>query len=694
MVQRETLFSYIHRRQELRLLRDTDTGCVSWLLVPESLSDRALPGKTCGSDSIVQLHCSGDRLPWAFASGRTMRGGESTARLRYARHTLTREDSGSLLRVELTDERGYAVDCCLRFRDAYDAIEAWTEFTNHSAGTVTLEMLSSFSLGFLTPFEDGISRENLYLHRFRSTWAKEGMHERVLLEELQLEPSATNASANSLRFGTLGSMPVREFFPVVAVEDAKNNCFWACRLAHPCSWQMEAYRKDEALCLSGGIADYEFGHWCKHIAPEETFRTPSAYLAACTGSVDDALLGITEIQEAFLPVIPAEENLAIQYADWCTTWGRPTLDSVRQEVEALKDRGIEIFEIDAGWYVDDVGDWNEKRGWYPNGIRELSGLLRENGFIPGIWFEFENCVPNSSFFREHPDWLLTRDGHILQTARTAFLDMRKPEVQAYLTRKVTDFLKDNDFGYTKVDYNDTIGLGCDGAESLGEGLRQNMMASQDFFRSMRQAIPDLIIEICASGGHRLEPSMMALGSVASFSDAHETVENPIIAAELQRLILPRTYLVWVVLRRHFSEARTMFALAAGFLGRFLLSGDVVDIEPWQDALLDRSIALYHRVKPIIKRGCSVIHNHRGKSWREPTGYQAVVRTAKDGSGTLVVVHTFEGFSGQIRLPLANGGILTETLGTSQASARTEGHTLIIDGLAEFDGFVAHICPEK
>jgi alpha-galactosidase len=48
-----------------------------------------------------------------------------------------------------------------------------------------------------------------------------------------------------------------------------------------------------------------------------------------------------------------------------------------------------------------------------------------------------------------------------------------------------------------------------------------------------------VIENCASGGHRLEPSFMGLTSMASFSDAHETRDIPVIAANLHRLIQPR-----------------------------------------------------------------------------------------------------------------------------------------------------------
>ena len=105
-------------------------------------------------------------------------------------------------------------------------------------------------------------------------------------------------------------------------------------------------------------------------------------------------------------------------------------------------------------------------------------------------------------------------------------------------------LKECGFGYLKIDYNETIGIGCDGAESLGEGLRGHIEAVQAFMRRIRQELPDLVIENCSSGSQRTEPSMIALSSVTSFSDTHECVQIPIIAANMHRVILPRQNLVW------------------------------------------------------------------------------------------------------------------------------------------------------
>ena len=190
----------------------------------------------------------------------------------------------------------------------------------------------------------------------------------------------------------------------------------------------------------------------------------------------------------------------------------------------------------------------------------------------------------------------------------------------------------------KVDYNETIGVGCDGAESLGEGLRQAVAATQDFFVKLTEEMPDLVIENCASGGHRLEPSMMELASMASFSDAHECKCIPIIAANLHRLIRPEQSQIWAVLRASDDIHRIRYSLCAGFLGRLCLSGDIFDVsdENWNEVL--EAIAFYDKVKEIIRSGFTKVIRCKADSYGDPHGYQAVLRTLENKS--LLVVHTF------------------------------------------------------
>ena len=92
-------------------------------------------------------------------------------------------------------------------------------------------------------------------------------------------------------------------------------------------------------------------------------------------------------------------------------------------------------------------------------------------------------------------------------------------------------------------------IGFDGKESFGEESRLQLLATQAFIKRIQQQLPDLIIENCSSGGHRLEYSMIQLTDLSSFSDAHEAISVPIIAANLHDHLLPRQSLIWAVIRK-------------------------------------------------------------------------------------------------------------------------------------------------
>ena len=196
------------------------------------------------------------------------------------------------------------------------------------------------------------------------------------------------------------------------------------------------------------------------------------------------------------------------------------------------------------------------------------------------------------------------------------------------------------FEYIKIDYNDCIGMGCDDPDSPGEGLRRNMQGTLRFFRRLRESVPGITIENCSSGGHRLEPSLMAVSDMASFSDAHECAEIPIIAAALHRLILPAQSQIWAVVQVTDSIRRINYSLINTFLGVMCISGDVAHLNGEQWKKLDEGIDFYRQVRHVIRDGRSAFFGETSESWRHPEGWQAVVRTA--GYETLAVIHTFGG----------------------------------------------------
>jgi alpha-galactosidase len=633
-----------------------------------SPSWRSHPGHL--PENCVQLKLRGDHGPKAFAQGRTMRAGPACEALRFVEQTIEPLPCGGqrirTVQQGATAGGSFLATLVLEWPQGAPYLNAYTTVENTGDTPLTLELLSSFNLDHLTPFHPGAAPEQLKLHRFRSIWSLEGRHEALLLEDLHLERSWAGYGIFCERFGQVGSMPVRGFFPFAAVEDTSAGVFWGAQLAHPGSWQMELFRRNDKVSLSGGLADREFGHWWKTLAQGASFTSPTVALSCIAGDLDDLCNALLAAQEAAAPLLPAEATLPTIFNEWCSTWGNPTHDYVLATAKVLAQTSTRYLVIDDGWAerpgndFQQNGDWIINRKAFPDGLKATCEAVRALGMVPGIWFEFEVCNDGSKAFAE-TDHQLKRDGITLQIGTRRFWDFRDPWVIDYLSERVIGLLRDNGFGYLKVDYNDTLGIGCDergdaAPGSPGEGLRQHLEAVQAFFRKIRSALPDLVIENCSSGGHRLEPSMQALCGMGSFSDAHETIEIPIISANLQRLILPRQCQIWAVIKQDDSLQRIRYSLASTFLGRMCVSGDVKNMPPEAFAELKAAQALYAEAAPVIRHGRSTVHRQLNKAWRCPKGWQAVVR---HGSGSandrlLVVLHRFADPADHIDLPLPDG----------------------------------------
>ena len=693
----------------VRYLIDPDTDQVGLMLIPAALEPMlasrrsslrgerfidVLPGDdpwpACRIDPISQVKILGDPGPGGFAIGHTMRNAPSALNFRFDHQQRSLDASTHTITTTLRNADGHLLHHHLSWHEGDRALSVNMEFENATAQPVTLEMLASFSLGGITPFAGDDAPGRLIVHRFRSAWAAEGRLESRTIEELHLERSWSGAGAFSERFGQVGTMPVRKWFPFLAVEDRAAAVVWGAQLAWAGSWQMEIFRQHDELAISGGLADRESGHWMKSLAPGESLATPTATVSCVHGTLDDLCDRLTSMQRAATTRQPAcDQDLPVVFNEFCTTWGDPSHDRLLAIADRLQGTGVRYLVIDAGWYRQGDAGWDGAHGdWlasprlFPDGLAATAAAIRARGLIPGLWFEMETAGEHSAAF-PLTDHLLHCDGHPITVRGRRFWDLNDPWVVEYLSARIIDQLDHCGFGYLKVDYNESIGIGCDNPISPGEGLRQQVLASYRFFDKIRARLPDLVIENCSSGGHRLEPSMLARTAMASFSDAHELPEIPIIAANLHRLMLPRQSQIWAVLHPTDSLQRLAYSLAATFLGRMCLSGGIHDLAPAAWQLTRNAIALYQRAAPIIDRGTSRIHRDIGPSWRHPTGWQAVLRHT--GDHALLVVHTFADAPEHITIPLAGKWQVLESFGHTTASL--SGQTMVITPDGDFTGSV-------
>ncbi len=567
----------------------------------------------------------GDRYDNGYGNGLTLANGESVQEMQKVSET---EDV-----TVFRGKRGHLLRCF--HEKTGDVTVCRTEFQNDTDEPATVEMLASFALR-------GVTADRM--HRATSFWSAEGKLLSQNLTELNMEQSWAGHGYRVEHFGQVGSMPVRKWFPFLVLEDSVVGRFLGIQLYCAGSWQMEIVRNGADLHVLGGLVDRDFGAWTKSIAPGETFVTPRAVIAEGTNfeEVCDKLVKAQKPR-----IAEADRDLPILFNEYCQSWGNPSEETIRKMAERLRGSGVRFFVIDCGWYrqrdgenwFNSAGDWKQSALLFPHGLKATTDVIRANGMIPGIWFEMESCGVDSETYRTE-ELLVKRDGFPVTVGTRRFLDMRKDSARAHLDERLLGLLKECGFGYLKIDYNETIGVGVDGAESPGEGLRQCVEASKSYIRHLSEEMPELVIENCASGGHRLEPSVMELVSQASFSDAHECAIIPLIAANLHRLIRPEQSQIWAVLRANSDVHRIHYLLTSAMLGRLCLSGEIFEMNEEQWAAVTEGMRFYDKIKHIIRDGFTQVIRTNVKDYSKPEGYQAVLRTL--GDEALFLVHTFAG----------------------------------------------------
>lgn len=634
---------YKHRFDDTTILFIDGNGIISLVLVPSNMLNKVDLSRDDKIDGIIQLSLTGDVRFSNYSSGQTMRNSSTADSFRVKSQKVLDKGNIKIIETIFCGEYKMRVKNVIIFDMTTNCLKTYNILKNCGNENLNIEMFSSFALSGISPYAG--KTPNMKIHRMLGNWSAEGRPECRKIESAGLEQSWANYGVRVEKFGSIGSMPVQRYFPFVCLEDVDNDTFWGVMLETPCSWQMEVTRYNNYLSVSGGIADYEYGHVRKLIEPKKTYTTTAAYITVCQGGIDNVCNRLrSNINKSFSG---QEERLPVLYNEYCASWGGPTHESVIKAAKTAKECGAEYFVMDAGWYCDkpekwslSIGDFKVNEKAFPLGISETVRKVREIGLVPGIWFEFE-CVATQTNLFKNKDMFLTRDGKIIIAGNRAFLDFRKRKVRNHLKKTVIDFLKNNGFGYIKIDYNECIGIGCDGGESYGSGLNEHISKVIEFIDEIRANVPNIVIETCASGGHRIEPLFLSHSDMTSFSDAHECYEGAVIAANVNKLCPSRKNQIWAVVNNDYSVEKIRYSLAKTFFGRLCLSGDIDNMSKDKVDLVKRFVALYKSVTYILKDDENFYFGNTDLKYLDLVGEQAVLKKSKCGNGALIIVHGFK-----------------------------------------------------
>lgn len=534
-------------------------------------------------------------------------------RLQYAGHSDSRNENGRKLEFTLTDEEtGLTVVSHMQFFDGISVVRCWNTVTNTGSEPQTIDTISSFHYTGLE--KEGVLpwEEKMELRIPFNAWQQELNWKTFSLPELGLVSStydrAKMHSSQRIHISNTGHWSTKQYLPMgyLGNKERSTGLFW--QIEHNGSWNWEISDQNGMLYLAVCGPTETDSHWCKTLQPGESFTSVPAAAGVCKGGFDEAMEELTAYRRRIRRKNRDDEQLPIIFNDYMNClFGDPTTARELPLIDAAAKAGCEYYVIDCGWYSagpwwNNVGEWQESRERFPNGLREVTDYIRSKGMVPGLWLELEVmgiCCEKAN--RVPDDWFFTRHGKRVFDRSRYQLDFRNPAVIDHANEVIDRLVRDYGVGYIKMDYNIEPGIGTErNADSYGDGLLQHERAYLAWLDDVFARYPELVIENCSSGGLRMDYAMLSRYSIQSTSDQEDYRKYATISANAPSGVTPEQAAVWSYPLRDGSKEEVVFNMVNALLLRIHQSGHLAEISPERLALVKEGLDCYKRIRPDLK----------------------------------------------------------------------------------------------
>ena len=270
--------------------------------------------------------------------------------------------------------------------------------------------------------------------------------------------------------------------------------------------------ESDGIRVLGGINDYDF-YW--ELAQKERFTAPETVMVYSDEGLGKMSRVFHDLYRSYLineRYVRTVRPIVIN--NWEATRFSFNTQKLCDMIDSVKDRGIDTFVLDDGWFggknprdneLTSLGDWtvaDEKVD-----LQKVVDYAHNAGMKFGIWFEPEIVSRNSSLYRDHPDYALQVDGLVACEGRwTLVLDLTKKEVRDYIVEAVSAILNKYPIDYVKWDMNRSLTEFSTAFKK--ETAHRYVLGLYEVLEKLVNGYPNVFFEGCASGGCRFDPAML------------------------------------------------------------------------------------------------------------------------------------------------------------------------------------------
>ena len=492
---------------------------------------------------------------------------------------------------------------CYKAYKGTDIITTWVEIGNAGKKPVTL---FQFASAYLPMF-----RGDNWLTHFHGAWgAEHTMDEEKLTNGQKViankDGLANTETDNPSFMLSLDGRPQEESGKV-----------FGGVLAWSGNYKLKLDVRNTALNIIAGMNE-ESSQYI--LEPKETFVTPEFAMTYSTNGKGGVSRAFHHWARQY-KMNQGERLHDILLNSWEGVYFKVDQKGMDEMMEAFSAMGGELFVMDDGWFGNkyprnggnsSLGDWEVCKEKLPEGIEGLLASARKHHIKFGIWIEPEMSNTKSELFEKHPDWILKIDNRPLSTGRgktQVVLDLTNPKVQDFVFGVVDNLMAN----YPEISYmkwDDNCSLLDYGSSYLPKNKQSHLYIEynrglQKVLQRIRAKYPELVMQLCAGGGARVNYGLLPYFDEFWTSDDTDALQ--------------RIYMQWgvsgffpaIAMASHVSADKNhqtgrriplKFRFDVAMSGRLGMEIQPKDMNDVDKAFAKRAIAAYKDIRPVVQFG--------------------------------------------------------------------------------------------
>jgi alpha-galactosidase len=600
--------------------------------------------------------------------------GRATERWTSSPGALTRQEVGDHFGFTSQDNKGVSASVAMQALNGFPILEIQAEF--HNALKTPVAGITEFG-PFRFPLRDDLGP--LQVHAVRRN-------------EYRLESLPVNGPLEV----SGGRWNAPEYGGLLLLEAVGKNEFLLIGIEWERGWRYRIERAGDRTWLSVSVADLTHD-----MSSGERLNAPRVFLGLAHGDLEQAFFTVRHYMRQHVFPDPLENDPWIVYDFWATE-AQGVEEALLHEIEIARDLGIDVFNMDASWYLGSSikgnGDWGcglghytDDRQKYPIGLASISRRIHEAGMKFGLWVG-PNVVDSRIVGTAIPKlWIAKVDGkdqtlqpegwessvHQVCLGCRGYLDFLKSELTRIVQEFNLDWLKWDNSGIPSSPANCNR---ADHGHQAGDGSYSALIGQYEIFNHLHAKFPNLVLEQCGYGS-RLDYGLARTIrsnwlSDASFPSDHVR-NNAIVASHLY----PSAYNgAWIVsedpdLNRYANDPALLDTIyrsrMISLFGFGTINGQLKErVSLYPEPVLAaarRNVPLYKRYRHLLQHDChDLLPAQAGgeKEWQamqfvSPSGREAVVLVFRAESMQNTKQLQFQGLhrDSLYAITFANGGRL-------------------------------------